>query len=153
MTIDTMANVILSVCDNVSNKKLQKISYYVYAWYLTIYGEKISDVCYEAWEHGPVCRRLYIKYKKYGWNVIPRYDGFVLATNEEIAFVQSIVTVYGKYSADELEEMTHRESPWINARRIMKEKGLLDVTISDKDIIDYYSRLKDIRNCILGQIV
>ena len=32
LTIDTLAKVILNNCKDVSNKKLQKLAYYVYAW-------------------------------------------------------------------------------------------------------------------------
>ena len=44
LSIESLTNVILSICDDVSNKKLQKLAYYVYAWYLTIYGRKIVDI-------------------------------------------------------------------------------------------------------------
>lgn len=152
MTIDTMANVILNNCDEVSNKKLQKLSYYVYSWYLTIYGRKIADARYEAWEHGPVCRRLYNKYKKHGWNVIPKYEGFVLANDEEIQFIQSVISIYGDYTADELERMTHLESPWLNARAELEKSGLSDVFISDSDIMECYSNKTDIKNMLLEKL-
>ena len=152
MTIESMANVILNNCDNVSNKKLQKLSYYVYAWHLVVCDKKISDVRFEAWEHGPVCRRLYNKYKKYGWNAIPKYEGFVLANGEEIKFIQSVISVYGDFSADELECMTHKESPWLKTRSNVKESGVLDAYISDEDIIDCYSQQVDIKDRILKEI-
>ena len=65
LSIDTLANVILNNGRDVSNKKLQKLSYYVYAWNLAINGVEIAEMSFEAWEHGPVCRKLYSKYKKY----------------------------------------------------------------------------------------
>lgn len=61
LSIESLTNVILSTCDDVSNKKLQKLAYYVYAWYMTFYGVKIANMEFEAWEHGPVCRKLYNK--------------------------------------------------------------------------------------------
>lgn len=152
MTIDAMANVILNNCENVSNKKLQKLSYYIYSWYLTIFGVKITDANFEAWEHGPVCRRLYNKYKKFGWSVIPKYEGFVLADDEKIMFIQSIIAIYGGFSADELEEMTHLERPWINARLKMEEQKMSDTFISDEDIIECYSGQIEIKNQILQYI-
>lgn len=73
-----------------SNKKLQKLAYYVYAWHVTIYGTGIADMNFEAWEHGPVCRTLYNRYRAYGWSKIPQYRGFVLASERDISFVQSV---------------------------------------------------------------
>ena len=34
LSLDSLAKVILSIRDDVSNKKLQKLAYYVYAWFL-----------------------------------------------------------------------------------------------------------------------
>ena len=122
MTINSLANVILCHCEDVSNKKLQKLSYYVYSWYITIYNREIAEMSFEAWKHGPVCRRLYNKYRNYGWKIIPSYEGLLLAKEEDIKFIDVIIDIYGKYSADELEEMTHKESPWIAARANINDK-------------------------------
>ncbi len=148
LSIESLTNVILSMCDDVSNKKLQKLAYYVYAWYMTLYGEKIANIEFEAWEHGPVCRKLYNKYRCYGWNIIPPYKGFVLADDEKIKFIQGVLNVYGRYSADELEKMTHDESPWIEARKT----SMMNTVISDMTIKMYYSGQIDIKEKIMGFI-
>ncbi len=144
LSIESLTNVILSMRDDVTNKKLQKLAYYVYVWYMTLYGEKIANMEFEAWEHGPVCRKLYNKYRCYGWNVIPSYKGFVLADDEKIKFIQGVLNVYGHYSADELEKMTHTELPWIEARNI----GVINAIISDVTIKTYYSEQREIKDRI-----
>lgn len=149
MSVETLANVILNNCDNISNKKIQKLSYYVYVWYLTIYNREIAHMSFEAWEHGPVCRYLYNKYKKYGWNVIPAYEGFVLASDGDIKFIQSVLNVYGHYTADELENMTHAELPWKEARNSGGQKIVSNSVISPDIMIQYYSTQTGIRNKIL----
>ena len=103
LTVDTLAKVILNNCKDVSNKKLQKLAYYVYAWYYTIYNCEIVSMNFEAWEHGPICRELYNMYKKYGCKTIPQYFGFVLADEEKIQFIRAVLNVYGGFSADRLE--------------------------------------------------
>ncbi len=148
LSIESLTNVILSICDDVSNKKLQKLAYYVYAWYLTIYGRKIVDIQFEAWEHGPVCRKLYNRYRCYGWKVIPMYKGFVLADDETIKFIQSVLNVYGALSADDLEELSHKESPWLRARA----QGVLDAVISDMEITNCYSKQDKVRSEIVNYI-
>lgn len=145
LSIESLTNVILSMCYDVSNKKLQKLAYYVYAWYMTLYEKKIANIEFEAWEHGPVCRKLYNKYRCYGWNIIPSYKGFVLADDEKIKFIQGVLNVYGDYSADELEKMTHDELPWIEARNTHATNAV----ISDITIKNYYSRQMEVKEKIM----
>lgn len=147
LSIESLTNVILSMCNDVSNKKLQKLSYYVYAWYLAIYGVKIADMQFEAWVHGPVCRKLYLKYRHYGWSVIPQYRGFVLVDDEKIRFIEGVLKEYGSYSADELERMTHKEAPWLNARN---EYG--NAIIPDIAIKEYYSHQEEIKKRIMDYV-
>lgn len=147
LSIESLTNVILSMCNDVSNKKLQKLSYYVYAWYLAIYDEKIADMQFEAWVHGPVCRKLYLKYRHYGWSAIPPYRGFVLADDERIRFIEGVLKVYGGYTADELEKMTHKEAPWFESKN---EYG--NAVIPDKVIKEYYSCQEETKKRILDFI-
>ena len=153
MTIDSLAKVILSYRNDISNKKLQKLAYYVYAWHLTILGREIADMTFEAWEHGPVCRRLYNNYRNYGWSTIPQYRGFVLASDEEIKFVGSVLQVYGEYSADELENMTHNETPWNEARHGCEKNFASDSVISKNSMLRYYSVQHELKNRIISDFV
>ena len=121
-----------------SNKKLQKLSYYVYSIYLSRYNEKIADVYFEAWVHGPVSPEIYQLYKNYGWNNIPRYEGNLYVSNEIYNRVSSIINEYIDYSANELEEMSHREDTWINDRFGCKKYESSNNIIKDEDIIEYY---------------
>lgn len=148
MTIDSLAKVILSYRNDISNKKLQKLAYYVYAWHLAIKGYEIADMTFEAWEHGPVCRRLYNNYRNYGWSAIPQYKGFVLANDNDINFVESVLQVYGGYTADELEDMTHNEGPWNEARHGCPRNIASDAVISKDSILKYYSNQHEIKNRI-----
>ncbi|MBR5248264.1 MAG: DUF4065 domain-containing protein [Lachnospiraceae bacterium] len=151
LTIDSLAKVILSCRDDISNKKLQKLAYYVYAWYLTIHGTEIADISFEAWEHGPVCRRLYNNYRSYGWNEIPRFNGFVLANDDDIKFVETVLDVYGDYTADELEEMTHNDAPWQEARRGCPKHVASDAVITKQSIVQFYNTQMNIRDRIVNQ--
>lgn len=142
LSVKTLAELMLSFSP-MSNKKLQKICYYAYAWYLTLYNKKIAPIEFEAWVHGPVSRELYSYYKSYGWNDIPQHFGFILADNETILFAQQIWSKYGHFSADELEEMTHQELPWRNARAGYKYYEPSDIRLKDTDIKAYFSTLEN----------
>lgn len=148
ITVDALTKIIISLRDDISNKKLQKLAYYVYAWHLTIYNEPIAALSFEAWEHGPVSRKIYNSYRKYGWNMIPRYRGFILADDECIRFVESVVEYYGELSADDLEKLTHSETPWIKARQGCAPNEASDTIISDYDMINCYSNQLNVRKII-----
>lgn len=139
ITVKTLANIMLGF-ESMSNKKLQKICYYVYAWYLAIYHKKLANMFFEAWVHGPVSRELYSYYKGYGWDNIPQYVGFVLADNETIRFCKTVWELYGGYNADELESRTHLEYPWQNARKGYKSYEPSAEILNDEDIVQYFSQ-------------
>ena len=137
LDVKTLSCLMLSF-GSMSNKKLQKICYYIYSWYLTLYNHKIAPLKFEAWVHGPVSRELYNQYTEYGWEDIPQYKGFLLAASNTIEFAKLIWDVYGHYTADELEAMTHLEQPWLNARKGYKKFDSSDVQLNDNDIISFF---------------
>jgi uncharacterized phage-associated protein len=103
--------------DSVDHKKLQKLCYYSQCWYCGLYNKaKLANTDFEAWIHGPVSPTIYHTYKKYGWYDIPKTDAPTTLTPDIIAFLNSVYGVYGKFSGDELEMLSHNEKPWINAR-------------------------------------
>ena len=130
----------------ISPKKLQKLVYYAYAWTLTLFNDDANDLkhklfddgYFEAWVHGPVIRGLYAKYADYGFDPIPAKEKAPDFTADVEDVLNQVWDVYGHYSADELESMTHQESPWQKARQ---GKGPLDISsakISDKDMFECY---------------
>ena len=131
---------------SMSNKKLQKMCYYMYSWYLAIFKERVANVQFEAWVHGPVCRDIYNMYKRYGWEDIPSYIGFIPVEEEVKAFASLIWNLYGNYSADELEQMTHKEHPWQNARRNCGMYEPTDNLLADEDIYVCYHRRYLLKN-------
>lgn len=130
---------------NISPKKLQKLVYYAYAWTLTLLNDsadhldaKLFDEPIEAWVHGPAIHGLYSKYSLYGYNSIdvkPEQPSF---TEDVEDVLEQVWHVYGKYSADELESLTHQEDPWKNARKGLSPLASTNVAIDDKDIFNYY---------------
>ena len=120
ITYDTLAKVILSIMP-MSNKKLQKISYFSHIWYYYYHKKFLTDISFEAWVHGPVCPDLYNKYRVYGWNTITYDNTALLAVNDEYySFINNILNYYGSFSADYLEKLTHKGVAWNNARKDLK---------------------------------
>lgn len=128
-----------------TDKQIQKLVYYAYCWYIVKknYGkdeikEKLFSECPEAWIHGPVFPELYkeMTYKRNDFLENKEYENFSLETKE---FLDTIFEVYGKYSGNELENLTHNEKPWQEARKGIKDYMSSNKKIDDKIILDYYS--------------
>lgn len=148
ITPQNIANFFLSK-SALSPKKVQKLVYYAYAWYIALNNQdpkSIDQTLFkeepEAWMHGPVFRSLYTKYKDYGWREIPK-NRFMHKTGIENAdiksFLNDIWDKYGRYSADQLEFMTHQEDPWKRARLGIDKLSPSNAKISKEDIFVFYN--------------
>lgn len=135
--------------DNLTPKKLQKLVYYAYAWFIALNNEnadEITNVLFdeqpEAWIHGPVFPSLYDRYKGYNWNEIEKKEIDSSKLNKDLkAFLNDVWIKFGKFSADELEYMTHQEEPWAKARNNICHTMRSNEKISKKDIFNYYNGL------------
>ena len=113
--------------------KLQKLVYYAQAWHVALKGKPLFEDKIEAWIHGPVVRAVYTRFKKYSWKPIDceLKDPSLPARVEK--FLQEVFSVYGSYSAWDLERMTHQEDPWINARKGLgiDQDGTKEISLGD----------------------
>lgn len=100
----------------ISNLKLQKLVYYAQAWYLAIHDKPLFDEDFEAWIHGPVIPELYKEYCGFKWKPILKEVEEPKFTEEVKQFLDEVTDVYFGLDAYELEQMTHLEAPWIEAR-------------------------------------
>lgn len=152
-TIERVAQWFLSVTA-MSNKKLQKLCYYAYCWFIVFNNDlefieennskDIRVLCadrFQAWIHGPVCPRLYRRYREYGWHDIPQQSSKPEVSRELESLLEQVWTAYGKFTADELESISHSEMPWINARKGYQSGDACSNEISNYDILRYYSNL------------
>lgn len=128
-------------------KKLQKMLYYCYAWVLTLCNDdidcldnKLFNDEFQAWVHGPVVYSVYKDYQSYGFNDIPKLSqpAKVRFSPEILGILNQVWNVYGKYDAGQLENLTHKEDPWKNAREGLSPLEKTSNPISDKDIYSYY---------------
>ncbi len=99
---------------SISNLKLQKILYFVQAEFLVATGYPCFSDNIEAWDFGPVVSEVYRKYKVYGGSNIPTFfvTNNVRLEDNERELVNGIVNVCDDYTASELVEITHNQSPW-----------------------------------------
>jgi len=137
LNIEELADILLSF-ESITHKKLQKLCYYVQVWHLAIYNKPLVNEKFEAWVHGPVSRSLYHKYKNYGWQKIPSKDLDKPYEDNQIDFINYIYEMYGDFSGDQLEHMTHEEDPWLIARDGLAEMEKADNIIDEKIMKEYY---------------
>ena len=138
--------------------KLQKLCYVAHGWSLA-YGEPLIHDAVEAWKWGPVFRSLYREFREYGSDPIDRrasvFDGGSLeerqisiydypdSKNKKIdEFLESVWDVYGKYSAGQLSDITHRTgTPWHQMFEKMGNQILPFTVIPNPVIEEHYKNL------------
>lgn len=137
--------------DSITNKKLQKLLYYIEAWNL-VYINSFIEEDFEAWVHGPVIPSVYNEYKKFGYSNIELSSVHIkknfellkqniFDTSKREDLFEAVLNKYGSLASFQLELLTHSEPPWINAR------GDIDPTVPCSNVIDksemkkYYSSL------------
>lgn len=125
-----------------SDKKIQKLTYYAYCWYIVKHNtdaDHITDRLVsehpEAWIHGPVFDRLFdeMTYNREGFK--GRVVSLCKSTEE---FLNGIIYIYGKFTANRLEDLTHSELPWQNARGDLDPNEKSRNLIRDDIIFSYY---------------
>lgn len=122
--------------ETISNLKLQKILYYLQGYFLAYFDKPLFKDKIVAWAYGPVVPNVYNKYKKYSNDSLPiheitreEYNMFINNFNKnELELMQQVFETYIDYSAYNLVEMTHSETPWNSA--------LVDGKATGKEIDD-----------------
>lgn len=125
--------------------KLQKLVYYAQAWGLVWDEAPLFDDKIQAWAAGPVVRSLYSTHKgKFRVNEadFSSHGGSAeRLTAAQRDTVNSVLLHYGKFTAEQLSDLTHKEQPWIRARAGMSPTERGEVEIDLNDMVDYYSAI------------
>ncbi|MGN6398734.1 MAG: Panacea domain-containing protein [Mucilaginibacter sp.] len=127
-----LGNAIIFLADRInplSKTKLLKLIYLIEELSVKKYGAPFFNVRFDVWKLGPVSRDLYVEItsepdlleayiikeeRSGGIYVKPKKEFSDEEFNDlEIALLEDVVKAYGKYTADQLIELTHRKhSPW-----------------------------------------
>lgn len=135
-----IANYIIWYCGqkgySISNLKLQKILYFVQAEFLVATGEACFSEKIEAWDFGPVVPEVYREYKIFGSSNIPSFNtkSSIKLKSTTKKLIDGIINECAKYTASQLVEITHNQTPWKEAYRSGK-----NATITKKSIKEYFS--------------
>lgn len=125
--------------------KLHKLLYYCQAWSLAFGRGRLFPSHFQAWVHGPVSREIYDRFvrSKALYSAVTLEDiraGFnpLALPDDERSIINSVLEVYAPLTGDQLEEMTHREDPWIEARRGVPPSARTENVISEEAMKTFY---------------
>ena len=120
--------------------KLQKLVYYCQAWSLVWDEKPLFQEEIQAWANGPVVRELYDRHK--GQYTVHAWDGSPdVFGREELETIEGVLAFYGDKTSYWLSDLTHRESPWLEARQGLSPGERGENIISHASMMEYYSSL------------
>ncbi len=133
--------------ESLSNLKLQKLLYYVQSWHLAFESKPLFNGKFQAWVHGPVSREIYSRFSdtKSLYSDINQEDISQDFEPEKLdsdckSHIDRVLSVYAKYSGPQLEEMTHKESPWVEAREGYSSWERCEVELNENTMMECYSK-------------
>jgi uncharacterized phage-associated protein len=152
-TVDSLllCEYLLQVGGAMSHLKLQKVLYYAQSIHLAYFDAPLIDDDFQAWLHGPVSRKVYdqlkdksklyteVAYNPLEWGAnTPDVQLKGLLTNDQIEILNEVIEGYGKMSASQLENLSHSEYPWINARIGYGIEDRCEVIIKKEVMASFY---------------
>ena len=124
----------------VSKRKIMKLTFYCYAWFLVATENKKSlfEDKPQAWALGPVVPSAY-----YNWERIisvNNSDEINFHTNVDVdVLIRKVYSIYKELTPEAIVELTHTEVPWIYARKELPLGVKSFQDLSNDVIYDFYS--------------
>lgn len=140
-----VAKYILDKKGPMNTLKLQKLVYYCQAWSLVWDEHPLFDQPIQAWKNGPVVPQLYERHRGKSETSVKDFADIDYSDlqKEEIETIEAVLAFYGDRQPWELRDLTHEESPWLQARgRAGVEDGdsCMEVIRND-EMQEYYAAL------------
>jgi len=141
VSVHDVAAYILEKQGRMTAMKLQKLLYYAQAWSLVWDEKPLFSERIEAWANGPVIREAYEKHKGKFEVVSWRHGESSNLIKKQRDTINAILKFYGDKSSQWLSDLSHRETPWKDAREGLApgERGAKVITLAS--MMEYYSGL------------
>lgn len=124
--------------DEITPLKLQKLLYFAQAASLAVNKKPLFEDEIQAWHLGPAVYSIYKKFEKYGGLPLPQSEASDEGISQETAsFLTEVWKEFGKFSAKELVEITHRHKPWKEAFNPKEPHQTIEI----KAIKEFYTPL------------
>lgn len=125
---DLLADWILQRCESpITHLKLQKLAFYGYGALLA-YGreeELGGELIFEPWEHGPVCRAIWRRFKDVDASPIQPASAApspLRLSSESESLLRDVLEIYGSLDAWSLRQQSHLEKPWRDAYQARRQR-------------------------------
>jgi uncharacterized phage-associated protein len=129
--------------DTISPLKLQKLLYYCQAWHLVHFRKPLFDEDFQAWVHGPVLVSQFHRFMKFPvWGAINIGESEIRVPKlnpQEEELLNEVFNEYGEHSGSYLEDLTHSEKPWIEARGSLAPTERSTAIISKTSMQQFYT--------------
>lgn len=138
-----IAKYILVHAGPMSTMKLQKLVYYSQAWSLVWDEKPLFENEIQAWAGGPVSPDLYEAHRglfMINAAELPVGDDRCL-DQEQRETVNAVLRDYSGRTGQWLSDLTHMESPWLDARQGLLPNERANRVISHASMAEYYSSL------------
>lgn len=140
-SVHDVAAYILKRQGPMSAMKLEKLVYYCQAWSLVWDDRPLFRARIEAWASGPVVPQLYRLHRgQYAIKNWPEGNPSAL-TESERETIDAVLKFYGNKTSQWLSDLTHSESPWLEARRGLAPTDRGKREIPTDTMAEYYSSL------------
>lgn len=140
-TVYDVAAYILTKKHPLTAVKLQKLLYYAQAWSLVWDEKPLFPERIEAWVNGPVVPELYDYHRgQFIIEKLPLGNPDCLTKTEQET-IDEVLNFYGDKSSQWLSELTHKETPWVEARQGLPpgERGNQEIPLAA--MAEYYESL------------
>ena len=144
---------IFATLEEVTPLMLQKLLYYIQGIYSALYETPMFEEDCRAWVHGPVFEEIYNLFREFKYNPIDDARFAILEGSEEAltdnerVIINLVLNTFGMYGGKALERITHKEEPWLAARKGYDD-GIPSQEIIPKESIQRYFKAVDKKYCI-----
>ncbi|MCI1134799.1 DUF4065 domain-containing protein [Enterococcus gallinarum] len=129
-----------AVDENLTQMKLHKLMYYAQGVFLALFSQRLFDEELLAWKHGSVVRSIYDRFQgqkeldtDINMDQMEDYENIALDDNSRMT-LEAVYEQFASFSAGQLRNMTHDETPWKEAWA----KGEGTSPIDDNTIEEYF---------------
>ncbi|WP_421782198.1 Panacea domain-containing protein [Gardnerella sp. DNF01199S] len=145
-TIKRVAYAILHNYGKMSHERLELLTYYCQAQYLSTTSLQLFPNSFQAWKNGPVCLELFnicyltqdeVSENNIIFSPVELYKSFNCS---QLRVVYAVCEALKNYATQDLAARARSELPWVDARRGVDTNNACDTELSHKIIHDYYAK-------------
>jgi uncharacterized phage-associated protein len=138
---------------SITQLKLQKLCYYAQGFYLANYGISLFSEAIEAWDYGPVIPELREIHSHRGADKIsPKEAAFgnPISDMSIIDILDKVWIQFGYHRAGKLVDMTHAESPWIEAYAVGRNTKISEIMMLRYFVNHTYLNNENLTTAVYG---